>query len=297
MDRAAVEKEVKRHGSAAFPLGVYDNYALFPEYSKRVMYLHWHDETEFVHIRKGTARVQIDDNESVLREGEVAFIPSGSLHTAVSANGRDFWFDAVVFSLNLLTSGISDITQLQYVNALKMRRLQLPLFITVRRDWGRRLSGEVSSLLAAEREKANGWEMAVKGSLFKAFALLIPHGVEPPRDSHRKYQDIDRLKLVLQYVHSNYAQRLSLDDMAGLSNLSKYYFCRFFKAAVGKSPVDYLHYYRVLQAERLLAETSLKVIDIAMEVGFSDLSHFIRLFHKQTGVAPSQFRARRKPAL
>ncbi|HUJ74284.1 MAG TPA: AraC family ligand binding domain-containing protein, partial [bacterium] len=69
MDKAAVEKEAKRHGSASFPLAVYDNYDLFPQYSRTTMYLHWHDEAELVHIRKGTARVQIDDNESVLGQG------------------------------------------------------------------------------------------------------------------------------------------------------------------------------------------------------------------------------------
>ena len=70
MDKATIEKENKVHGSAGFPLAVYDIYDIFPEYSKRVMYLHWHDEAEFVHIRKGSVKVQIDDNECLLKEGD-----------------------------------------------------------------------------------------------------------------------------------------------------------------------------------------------------------------------------------
>jgi AraC-like DNA-binding protein len=292
MDKASVEKEAKRHGTLGFPLAVYDNYDLFPEYSKTTMYLHWHDEAELVHIRRGSARVQIDDNECLLRQGDVAAIPGGSLHTAVAAGGKDFWFDAVVFSMNLLTSGMSDVTQLEYVNRIKLRSLHLPLFVRRRALWEKRVAEEVRVLISAERARVRGYEMAVKGSLFKIFAELVARGTEPPVDSRRKRHDIDRLKLVLQYIHTSYAQKLSLDDMAGLSNLSKYYFCRFFKAAVGKTPIDYLHWYRLVQAEQLLKETDLKVIDIALEVGFSDLSHFTRLFHKQAGATPSQFRAR-----
>ena len=170
MDKASVEKEAKSHGSVGFPLAVYDNYELFPQYSKKAMYLHWHDEAELVHIRKGTARVQIDDNESVLGQGAIAAIPGGSLHTAPSTTGKDFWFDAVVFNLNLLTSGMSDVTQLEFINRIKLRALHLPLFLRGRAAWERRVAEEVRGLIAAERGRARGHEMAVKGSLFKIYA-------------------------------------------------------------------------------------------------------------------------------
>jgi AraC-like DNA-binding protein len=296
MDRSAVEKE-HRHGSSAFPLGVYDNYDQYPQYSRRILYLHWHEEAELIHIRKGAARVQIDENGFMLREGETAFVPPGSIHTAVSANSKDFWFDAIVFHLNLLTSGISDITQMSYINRMKLGDIRLPLWISRNSDWGRRIIGEIDSLIAADRAKTLGYEMAIKGSLFKILSDLVSRSTEAPSDSRRRHQDLDRLKLVIQYIHSNYSQKLSLDDMAVLSNLSKYYFCRFFKSAVGKSPIDYLHYYRLLKAEQLIKETNLKIIDIALEVGFTDLSHFIRLFHKHAGVAPSRLRDGHKTAI
>jgi AraC-like DNA-binding protein len=296
MDRSIVEKE-RTHGSSIFPLGVYDNYELYPEYSKQLLYLHWHDETELLYIRKGAALVQIDERESVVREGEAAFVPSGAIHTAMVANSKEFWFNAVVFNLNFLTSGISDVIQLQYIDRIKMRGLQLPLFIGKRAAWERRIIDELVFLFAASRRKSPGYELAIKGSLFKVFSELVSQGADAPATSQRIRQDLDRLKLVIQYIHANYAQKLSLDDMAALSNLSKYYFCRFFKSCIGKSPVDYLHFYRLLKAEELLKETNLKVVDIAFDVGFNDLSHFTRLFHKQTGVTPSQFRNRKKTAI
>jgi AraC-like DNA-binding protein len=297
MDRLSVEKEARRHGSSAFPLGVYDNYRRYPQYSKRGIYLHWHDEAELIHIRRGSARVQIDDNEVVLKKGEAAFVPPGSIHSAMSTDGKDFWFDAVVFNLNLLSGRISDVTQLRYINRLKMREIQFPLLIGKDEEWGGRIHDEIESLIAADREMPKGYEMAVKGCLFKIFSDLTAQSTESPPDNHRKHQDFNRLKIVLRYIHSNYSQKLTLDDMARLSNLSKYYFCRFFKSAVGKSPIDYLHYHRLSKAEILLKESNLKIIDIAYEVGFADISHFIRLFHKHAGVTPSQYRAKQITAI
>jgi AraC-like DNA-binding protein len=296
MDRSIVEKETT-HGSSIFPLGVYDNYDLYPGYSKQLLYLHWHEETELLYIRKGAALVQIDENESVLRAGEAAFIPSGAIHTGMVANSKEFWFNAVVFNINFLTSGVSDVIQLQYIDRIKMRSLQLPLFIGKKSEWGRRIINELVFLFETSREKSPGYELGIKGSLFKIFSDLVSRGEDAPVSSHRTKQDLDRLKLVIQYIHANYAQRLSLDDLAALSNLSKYYFCRFFKSCIGKSPIDYLHFYRLLKAEELLKESNLKVVDIAFDVGFNDLSHFTRVFHMQTGVTPSQFRNRRKGAI
>ncbi len=296
MDRRIVETE-RTHGSSIFPLGVYDNYELYPEYSKQLVYLHWHDEAEFLYIRKGSAVVQIDERESVVREGEAAYIPSGAIHTAVVHNAKEFWFNAVVFNLNFLTSGVSDVIQLQYIDRIKLRGIQLPLFIGKRLAWERRVIEELVFLFSCSRRKAPGFELAVKGSLYTMYAELVSQGTDAPATTQRTRQDLDRLKLVIQYIHANYPQKLSLDDMAALSNLSKYYFCRFFKLCIGKSPVEYLHFYRILKSEELLKETNQKVLDIAFEVGFNDLSHFTRLFHKQTGLTPSQFRNRKQSAI
>jgi len=297
MDRSLVEKEKRLHGSAALPIALYDNYRFFPQFSKRLLFLHWHDEAEFVLIRKGAVRLQVDGSEYNLRKGDAAQVPSGAIHTAVSANGRDFWYDAIVFSVNFLTSGVSDITQLQYIGRIKLRQLQLPILISTRQAWGRGVVRELMDLIEAARRKAPGYELALKGSLFKAFSILVSKGSVTPDAAHRKYRDLHRLKFVIQYIHENYAQKLTLHDLAALSNLSKYYFCRFFKECIGRSPVEYLHSCRLLKSEQLLKDTNLKVVDIAYEVGFTDLSHFIRLFHKATGVSPSLFRNRNQTAI
>jgi mannose-6-phosphate isomerase-like protein (cupin superfamily) len=225
MEKSIVEKEKRTHGSSAFPLALYDNYALFPEFSKKEIYLHWHEETELLHVHRGSARVKIDEQEAVLNQGEAAYVPSGAIHDARSVEDKGFCYEAVVFSLDLLTSGIFDVTQTRYIDRLKLGRLQLPCFIRPRQEWERRVVEEILFLIASERRKTPGYELAIKGALFKILSELISQGSPVPGDTHRKRQDLDRLKRVIQYIQTNYAQKLSLDDMAGLSNLSRYYFC------------------------------------------------------------------------
>ena len=69
-------------------------------------------------------------------------------------------------------------------------------------------------------------------------------------------------------------------------------FCREFKAAFGVTFVEHLANARVLQAKRLLANPTMPVADVAAAVGFTDPSYFTRVFRKQEGVSPTEYRAR-----
>jgi hypothetical protein len=198
MGKDVVEKEKRIHGSSAFPLALYDNYSLFPEFSKKEIYLHWHEEAELLHVHRGSAWVKIDEKEAVLGQGEAAYVPSGAIHNARSAAKNGFCYEAVVFSLDLLSSGIYDVTQAHYINMLKLGQLQLPLFLSLRQEWERRVVEEMLFLVAAARSKEPGYELAIKGAPFKILSELIAQGSRAPGDPHQMRQDLDRLKRVIQ---------------------------------------------------------------------------------------------------
>ncbi|MDO5479350.1 MAG: helix-turn-helix transcriptional regulator, partial [Clostridia bacterium] len=65
---------------------------------------------------------------------------------------------------------------------------------------------------------------------------------------------------------------------------------RIFKSAAKTSPIKYINYLRLEKAKNLLSESSLKVSEIAVQVGFSDSFYFSRLFKKETGVSPASFK-------
>lgn len=58
----------------------------------------------------------------------------------------------------------------------------------------------------------------------------------------------------MEYIHNNYQQKIVLQELADQVNLSKYHFCRFFKSLTGKTPIDYLNFYLINQASKMLRE-------------------------------------------
>jgi two-component system, response regulator YesN len=100
----------------------------------------------------------------------------------------------------------------------------------------------------------------------------------------------------LKYIHNNFSTDISLDQVAGTAGISKYHFCRCFKEMTGLTYQSYLNRVRIEQAKKFLHDDALSITDTGYAVGYSDLTHFERIFKKLTGTTPSQYR-RRTPSL
>ena len=99
-----------------------------------------------------------------------------------------------------------------------------------------------------------------------------------------------KLKQIINYINDNLDQRIGLDDMADLLDLSSYYLCREFRNSVGVSPYRYLLDRRIEKAKGLIKNTKLSLVDVAYECGFSSQSHMTQHFRKMVGVTPKVYR-------
>ena len=99
-----------------------------------------------------------------------------------------------------------------------------------------------------------------------------------------------KLEGLLLYIHENYSHPLHTAEVAEKFGFSKEYFCRFFKKHTGEAFHQYLTKCRVLQAEKLLSKSSMKISQIAQETGFSDEVSFIQYFRKYYGCTPGNYR-------
>jgi AraC-like DNA-binding protein len=89
-------------------------------------------------------------------------------------------------------------------------------------------------------------------------------------------------------AHSH--QPLDLERAAGEVGLSAFHFLRLFSRVLGVTPHQYLVRSRLRRAARLLCDDARRITDVAFEVGFGDLSNFVRTFHRAAGVSPRAFR-------
>lgn len=92
------------------------------------------------------------------------------------------------------------------------------------------------------------------------------------------------------WIDENSQSELDLEQAAKQTGLSPFHFLRLFSAVLGVTPHQYLVRSRLRHAARLLTEDDSAVTDIAYDVGFGDLSNFVRTFHRAAGVSPTKFR-------
>lgn len=93
-----------------------------------------------------------------------------------------------------------------------------------------------------------------------------------------------------KYIQSNYTMDISLDDVSREVNVSPYYFSKLFKEEVGENFIDYLTGLRIGHAKEALKDLSLSVKEIAVMSGYADPNYFSRIFKKQTGMTPREYR-------
>lgn len=101
----------------------------------------------------------------------------------------------------------------------------------------------------------------------------------------------ERLRRVYAFVEEHFQEKIEVNNVAGLCNLSKPAFCRYFKKATGQTFIGFLNQYRISQAKRLLL-LGKGVGEACYESGFESLSYFHRTFKKVTKENPSTFRNR-----
>src|SRR5262249_50722422 len=105
-----------------------------------------------------------------------------------------------------------------------------------------------------------------------------------------------RVAEAIHAIETSYEEPLSLADLAGRAGLSSYHFLRVFGRVTGTTPRQYLIGARLRRAAALLLDTSRPVTTIAYDVGFADLSNFVRTFHRAIGCSPRVYRANGRAA-
>jgi AraC-like DNA-binding protein len=127
------------------------------------------------------------------------------------------------------------------------------------------------------------------GQLFASRFVEVVSG--RPRDPvQAKAQDRRRAVEAALWIDAHSHQEINLEDAAAQADVSPFHFLRLFSSVLRVTPHQYLVRSRLRHAARLLADDKNSITDIAYDVGFGDLSNFVRTFHRAAGVSPRRFR-------
>lgn len=149
------------------------------------------------------------------------------------------------------------------------------------------------SLYKEQTEKKPGYLQMMKrlSELFLSHCCRVMIEQDNISDENIDVDPVQRqLTALRQYLDMNYSKNMNLENLSRRFAVSKSHLCRLFKNHTGKTIFEYIHQRRIEQAVALLARTDKKIIEISLECGFNNASHFNRVFLKITGKKPSAYR-------
>jgi AraC family transcriptional regulator len=147
------------------------------------------------------------------------------------------------------------------------------------------LRAALGTRCAAGRLYGDALAVALVAHLLGHYAAHAP-GTRSPRVGLPAY----KLRRVIEYINDHLTSDLTLAETASVAEMNAYSFSRAFRQSTGISPHRYVMHSRIEKAKRLLMDERLPLVEVGMEVGFRNQSHFTTLFRKLTGVTPKVYR-------
>jgi AraC-like DNA-binding protein/quercetin dioxygenase-like cupin family protein len=247
---------------------------------------HYHPECELLLVQQGRLDIDVDGETFEMAAGDVVILGSSQLH-----NDRCLGelLDYIVLQFDLQSFfDQSTIPYLQYFNETKVP-LSAMNYIFRENPLARAEAADcIRQILEEAQRKEAGYELAVNMLVKRLLLILIrsdTRGLLAGQDRIER----TRLKPVLDYVEARIDDRLSIDEVCGLANMSYYYFVKFFKKVMGMSFTEYVNFRKIKRAERLLLTLDISVSEVGERIGMSNMAHFYKTFRRFSGCSPKEF--------
>ncbi|MCD8197454.1 MAG: AraC family transcriptional regulator [Lachnospiraceae bacterium] len=274
-------RERREQGTFTFPIAFYHQTSYSPRY---YMTYHWHLHYEIIHILSGAFQLTLDNLTRTYHAGDVVLVTGGTLHGG-SPVDHSCVYDCILFDLEFLLKDnqacaktIQDIRDHKIlVHTLLSQRCNL-------------VSPIIEGLTDALSRRETGYEFLTQGYLYQLLGVILSeHLYEENKSDAVAAERLNSMKSVLAYISDNYSGNISLDSLARIAGMNSKYFCCCFRSVTGRTPIDYLNYFRIECACEMLSTKNLSIKETAISCGFNDESYFIRTFHKYKGTTPKKF--------
>lgn len=233
---------------------------------------HIHPFTEVFYVKDGSGSFLIEEEEYPIEKDDFVIVNAGISHTEISSPAMPLEYVTIgIEGLSFSFKGNKD----HIIFSCKNEQKDLYFYI--------------SAMLNEMEEKNRDCEVVCQNLLEVLIIKLIRRAnfafdVASPVQINKECVKIKR------YIEANYVQNITLDSLAELSHLNKYYMVHAFTLHYGCSPIRYLCQTRIKASKELLANTNYSITEVAQYSGFSSQSYFAQCFSKSCGMTASAYR-------
>lgn len=254
---------------------------------------HWHYFTEMLYIVEGSALIKCNGIEYALSKGQfILFFPQ-AIHSIYRIGNDSLSFYVLKFDINRLNFQTNYIPR--FKDILKGASSEVGLAIVFKQEEFPDVDIlQIFAHCVDEVQKTQyGYDAKIQCELSIMLLEIVRKWIEQgfkPSYMSSIAEDVYSIHDILLYIEENIQEPLYVRDLANMCHMSYSYFAKKFHALYGQSCKDYIEFIRLSKAENLLLFTNADLNYISSETGFSDCSHFIRIFKRKYGLTPKQFR-------
>lgn len=235
---------------------------------------HTHHFTELFYIVKGKGAFVLHDHEFPVKENDLVIMNPNIEHTERSNQEDSLEYIALGIEGILFTLPKEDDSQ-THLFIYQGNQTDILFYLN-------RLLDEVKYKRAAYKVICHNIVEIIIAKLNRTQNITMKEN-EPKRINQS-------VAIVMHYINQNFRDAMTLDTLADIGIINKYYLAHQFKEDIGLSPIEYLNSVRFKEAKTLLETTDLTISEIARFNGFSSQSFFSQAFKRETNMTPSAYR-------
>ncbi|MDO4274756.1 MAG: AraC family transcriptional regulator [Eubacteriales bacterium] len=251
---------------------------------------HWHEEVEFDYIVSGETEVLTTNGKYIFGKNQAFFINSNVLCCMhKNPQAETAVMHSHLFHPVFLGGHFRSVFETKYIDPVLQNKSLDILEIRGNNEIQRRILEKLRQ--ASFLQKEGNVEFQTRNIFSDIWLLLLDEISALPKDSHGvNLQNQDRMQSMLSYIHRNYAEKVTLEEIAASACVSTRECLRCFRSTIDKSPVEYLMDYRLETAKKLLRDTNMTITEIGIHTGFSSNAYFGKVFRERCGVTPMEYR-------
>lgn len=256
---------------------------------------HPHQFFEILFVAEGQCENLVEENTLTLKKGDVCFVAPDVLHQP-----RVFNHDTIVYNILVRTStfqnafhslyGRNDIVSTFFTQNLYRKNAGTCPYMICKTE-SEPIFYELIEHMVEEEQQARMFCRQYMNLLFNTFILELLRRHEQHFTVGKATDNVEaeNITAILRYIQSNY-QTLTLTEAARFFNYSEAHLSRIIKKCSGQTFSDIIKTIRLQKAVELLEKTNLSISEIAEQMGYTDNSHFHKVFKHAYGLTPIQYR-------